>query len=106
MSNPIKPITPKEVDNKKIQSLPDIVLNTFNNAIIENWNGKQATFGQNKIAIIIAKELNITIDKVYNLGYMDIEPLYQKAGWKVTYDKPAYNESYEATYTFHNIYFP
>jgi hypothetical protein len=31
---------------------------------------------------------------------MDFEPFYEKAGWKVVYDKPGYCESYAANFTF------
>jgi hypothetical protein len=95
-----KPIKPDEVIDKKIKSLPDIVIDTFNNAIAEAWNGKESIIYQRTVAFLIANELNISEDKVYDRGYMDIEPIYRKEGWKVQYDKPAYNETYEATYKF------
>jgi hypothetical protein len=39
-------------------------------------------------------------DLIYANRWMDVEPVYRKAGWKVDYDRPGYNESYEAHYTF------
>jgi len=41
-----------------------------------------------------------TRDEVFDKGWLNIEPMYRAAGWKVVYDKPAYNESYEPTFTF------
>ncbi len=32
--------------------------------------------------------------------WLDVETHYQAAGWKVAYDKPAYNENYPACFTF------
>lgn len=37
---------------------------------------------------------------VFERGYLDIEETYRKAGWSVVYDKPGYNETYDAFYTF------
>lgn len=39
-------------------------------------------------------------DELFDKGWMDIEPIYRKSGWRVEYDKPAYNETYPATFTF------
>ena len=33
-------------------------------------------------------------------GVWDFEPIYEKAGWKVSYDGPGYNESYDGYYIF------
>ncbi len=32
--------------------------------------------------------------------WLNVEELYRAQGWTVTYDKPGYNESYPATFTF------
>lgn len=32
--------------------------------------------------------------------HLDVEDVYRAAGWEVTYDKPGYNETYDATFTF------
>ena len=39
-------------------------------------------------------------DVAFDWAWLDFEPEYREAGWKVTYDGPGYNEDYEATYTF------
>ena len=31
---------------------------------------------------------------------MDFEALYRESGWKVSYDSPAYDENYDAYFTF------
>lgn len=33
-------------------------------------------------------------------GWLDFEVVYEEAGWDVVYDKPGYNESYGANFTF------
>lgn len=44
--------------------------------------------------------MNIKSNIVYGKQYLDVEDIYRKEGWKVVYDKPAYCETYEPTFTF------
>jgi hypothetical protein len=97
---PSKPITPAEVTAKKQELLPDEVIDSFNELIAKNWDGHSATIKQDKVADLIATKLNMPKDKVFANHWLDVEDIYRKAGWKVYYDKPGYNESYEATFKF------
>lgn len=95
----IEPITPKAV--KENATKPDEVIEAFNELIQRYWDGKQATFSQMEVARLIDKKLgNVGTKLVYENKYLDIEHIYEKAGWKVVYDKPGFNESYPSTYTF------
>jgi hypothetical protein len=38
--------------------------------------------------------------EVYAKGWLNFEAIYEEAGWKVVYDKPGYNETYDANFTF------
>jgi hypothetical protein len=96
----VKPITPKQVDSAKQAALPEAVIEIFNAAIAESWDGRSSTVMQNEVVTKIAKALEISRDQVFKLGYVDVEPIYRKAGWKVKYDKPGYCESYEAYFEF------
>lgn len=42
----------------------------------------------------------VTENDIFNNHWLDIEDKYALDGWKVIYDKPAYNESYEASFKF------
>lgn len=95
-----KPITPREALKKKEERLPDEVFDAFNEMIADNLRDGVATFKAKDVAALIRSKLQIKGEQVYDKGYMDVEPLYRKAGWKVEYDQPAYCESYDATYTF------
>jgi hypothetical protein len=99
MSN-VKPITPKEVSSKREASIPDAVLEVFNDLIVKYWSGSSATINQDEAAKLIAKKLKCSTEKLYDNHWMDVEPIYKKAGWSVKYDKPGYNESYEAYFVF------
>ncbi len=42
--------------------------------------------------------------EIYERHLLDVEPSYRAEGWEVEYDKPGYNETYEATFTFRKKY--
>jgi hypothetical protein len=96
----MEPIKPKDVDDAKSEKLPDEVIKVFNDLIVEEWNGYSATIVQNAAAKKISNSMGITLDEVYNRGLLDVEHVFRKAGWNVKYDKPGYNETYEATFEF------
>lgn len=96
----VGPIEPNEVQNKKDEQLPEEVFIVFNDIIIENWDGHSATVMQDEVAKRIAKALKITTTQVYNRNLLDVENAYTKAGWKVEYDKPGYNEDYRPYFIF------
>jgi hypothetical protein len=73
--------------------------------ILKNWTNSGAKIDQEDALRLIFKNFKasgkkISADKVFENGWMDVESIFRKEGWKVTYDKPAYNEPYEAYYIF------
>ena len=38
--------------------------------------------------------------ELFDNHYLDIEPAYRNAGWKVEFDKPGYNETYDSYFVF------
>lgn len=92
----MKPIKPSEVIDKKQELIPDEVIEAFNEMIAANWNGTSSTVSQTEVYALIKKKLG----KDFPMNYLDVEDIYRKAGWKVNYDKPGYNESYGATFEF------
>jgi len=95
----MKPITPKQaMDARKTQ--PDAVIKSFNEMIIEKWAGYSATIRQDEIAERIARKLDCSVDEVFDRHYLDIEDIFQAAGWAVLYDKPGYNETYIPFFRF------
>ena len=94
------PIKPKEVQGKKNESIPEEVFEVINAMILEDWDGRSATVSQIEAGRRAAKVLGITTGELYKRKLLDIEDIYRKAGWKVEFDKPGYNESYEAHFIF------
>lgn len=96
----VKPIKPSEVVTRKKETLPPEVITVFNNLIAKNWDGNEAVVKQTDAADAIASALGIERHAVFDNHYLDVEQIYRSEGWLVEYDKPAYNETYEATFTF------
>jgi hypothetical protein len=94
-----KPITPAEVVKLKVTLIPDLVIEAFNELIAENYSGGYSSFTEKKVVARIVKK-GISSTEAYANHWLDVEDLYRSIGWKVEYDKPGYNESYDATFTF------
>lgn len=96
-----RPIKPTEVASAKKKLVPDYVIEAFNELIAENFVDEESTFGQDRVvARIMSMNRELTRREIFDRGYLDVESLYRNAGWSVVYDKPGYNETYDATFTF------
>lgn len=94
----MKPISPDDIVAPEI---PNFVIDIVNRLIRQNYQSRR------KCSIIeqreIVKEIKATInanDLAFDIKWLDFEELYRSVGWNVEYDKPGYNESYEATFKF------
>jgi CO/xanthine dehydrogenase Mo-binding subunit len=96
----IGPFSPEEMISKKYNGTPQEVYEVFNNLIIKNWNGYSATISQNMAVNEIAEKLKMDTSEIFNNNWMNIEEAYRNKGWRVDYNKPGYNEAYEATFYF------
>jgi hypothetical protein len=97
--NKIKPISPAEVKVNKLAGIPDAVFEAFNTAITKNFDGHSAFVRQEEIVSALVK-MGHDRHSIFENHWLDIEPVYEKQGWKVEFDKPGYNESYDANFTF------
>ena len=95
-----KPIKPSEVTKTKYQILPNEVFEAFNELIAKDYSNGLARVGQQEVVNLIKSKLNISSKEVYCNNYLDIEEIYEDAGWDVSYDKPGFNESYPASWIF------
>lgn len=96
----MKPITPKEAATNTLNSISPLMIQAVNECIITHLSNGVAAIEQSTI-INRFNELSaepFVFSK--NRQWLDFEPLFEKAGWEVEYDKPAYNESYESKFTF------
>lgn len=102
----VKPISPDEAYKERVFSIPDEIIEAVNNLLIKNVSkGGYATILQKDIeALALGKFLAngkvVSVSSMYENNWFDFEDLFRAAGWKVEYDRPAYNESYDASFKF------
>jgi hypothetical protein len=97
----IKPISPSEVIELKKKIIPDEVIEIWNRQIAEKYDKMWgAKIIQADIVTLIADKMDVTRKIVYDKGWVDVEDIYRAEGWKVTYDRPGYDETYDAFFTF------
>ena len=101
----MKPIKPDEVSAKKIEVINENMIKAVNDMIVMNWLNDSATFKQKDLVTHYFKVIGVNktqkrVQKLYDDNQLDIEPLFESVGWDVYYDRPAYNETYEPTFTF------
>ncbi len=99
MSNSVQPIKPDEIVGEKERIFPDVVLESFNTIIARNFSNGSANVKQEDV-IALMLEKGLTREEIHRNGYLNVEEIYRSKGWKVSYDKPGFNESYPATFTF------
>lgn len=98
----IKPITPNEIVESLDTIIPSAVIQAVNELLKENYRGIGGAHIRQKDIVIRALQIDESLVEtdIYKKKYLDIETLYEKSGWKVSYDSPAYNESYDAYFVF------
>ena len=96
-----KVISPDEIVLE--DQIPEFVIEAVNNLLKKKFMGGEAYILQNEImaeALSLCPDSEITRQQIFKNKWMDFEPLFEKNGWSVRYDKSGYNESYEANFTF------
>ncbi len=87
------------VAEQKVESFPDAVIEAFNEAIAASYvNGRSSFTVEKVVRLMISKGLSLP--KILDNNWLDIEEIYRKAGWMVEYDQPGFNETYESNFTF------
>ena len=95
-----RPLKPSDVAKAKGKHIPGAVFDCFNRLVTINWNGLEAVVLQEDVLSAIMVALKIQRQEVFDRGLLDVEELYELAGWKVWYDKPGYNETYKPFFRF------
>jgi hypothetical protein len=91
------PLSPDEARKGQTDSIPDFVINAFNELLIKNLstgNPARSTVSQSEVSDLICKSLKEN-EKI-KLQWLNIESLYEKKGWFVHYvkDEGSNNRSY------------
>lgn len=105
----IEPIKPIDVISARKTFLPENVIESFNEMITKHFTGDSAKFRQAEVVELILSKMNkdcengavlVSAQEIYDNKWLNVEDVYESAGWKVDYDKPGYNESYGPTFEF------
>ncbi len=97
----VKALTKEELSNNlKNRSFPPFVVQAFNECIEESKTNHSDDVLRKTVVARIKKLGSVTDKDIMDNNWLDVEEFYRKAGWKVSYNKPPYNESYEAYFTF------
>lgn len=98
---PVKPISPSEIPEQKAKDLPDAVIEIWNQIIAKRYTGRgSVTILQEEVIQALLPLTDGDRRAIFSRGWLDVEELYRANGWKVEYDRPGYNESYEAFWVF------
>lgn len=103
MGEKIKPIRPDEIESNMEYIIPDFVFESVNELLKEVYRGTgYVTIKTDAIVkkILANPRCNVSKDTLFKKRYLDFEKVYGKYGWKVTFDKPAYDENYDSFYKF------
>ncbi len=87
-----RPMTPEEAGAYSVEAIPSIVFDTINEMIAEKMT-------RGNVTLMISDVRNRLRGKgvaLENLSLATVFDGYKRNGWKVYYDAPGYNETYEA----------
>lgn len=97
----VKPLSPKNLKNNIENVIPSVVIQAVNNLLKENYCGKSITITQKNLISEIKKLDNtITNAKLFDNHWLDFEPLFRKNGWKVVYESPDRDQSFDEYFIF------
>lgn len=101
-------ITPEQAKLKT--NIPDFVIEAVNALLRQEYSEGSATIKQDDLIkeiirtwpedLPVSPSKSSKRDMIFNKKWLEIEEEFNKAGWKVEYDKPGYNEDYDAHWNF------
>lgn len=94
-----KPLTPSEAKKRLGEAIPEGVIEAVNELLLKELRSDSlyATLLIGEVCTAIRAKMQVT--KIPDF-WLDFEPVFRRAGWKVEYDRPGYNESYEGNWKF------
>ncbi len=94
------PIRPEQVSAKSSELIPEAVFDCFNDLIAMNFCDGSAVVRQKDVVARMVRHGKLRRKDIFDKGWLNVEAAYRQAGWKVEYDRPGYNEDYEAFFRF------
>jgi hypothetical protein len=105
-------IKPNEVMATVASSIPEFVIEVFNDLIKKHFNGYSARFDLEEAKLAVIEAIKKNNPEHAHLGdrehrsflmerrYMDVEPVFEKAGWKVEFNKQCIGDNFASHYVF------
>ena len=105
MTETIKPFSPADAANAKINMIPKEVIEVVNAILAAKIHPlRPISIKQHEIINGAREKMTNGSDYAnsdfFTKGWLEIEPLYQAEGWKVSYHRPSYDEDFEAYFEF------
>lgn len=104
----VKPLSPNEVKSLRLESLDADMITAVNNLLKKKLDSAgcakllQKDIVDEYFKVKGVEKTDARKKKMHEDHQLDFEDVFRKAGWSVSYDKPGYNESYEASFEFKN----
>lgn len=102
----IKPISPLEALNTKGSLFHPGIIQIVNEFLAARYSGSGGVKILQKeiVDVFLQRHPDYDRKRVFNEHLLDFEPVYEKEGWKVVYDKPGFNEAhYEPSWRFESL---
>lgn len=96
----VNAITPQEAQNSVGADIPDFVIECFNKMILQKYRDGKSTVYVKEVVKKIRELMQGEAEYRYSSEWLDVEPVFERAGWSVLYSKPAYNETGESYFVF------
>ena len=103
----VMPISREEalkIRKENRNGIPDLVFEVVNNLLLTKpWKNNRIFITQDEILNKLTGDEDcgkLNRQTILDKGWLDFEDIYRENGWKVTYDKPGYNENYKPYFIF------
>jgi hypothetical protein len=96
----VEPIKPKDILDNLEDVIHPAVVQAVNELLKEQFRGGSCTIKQKDIESRAKKISGVTSTEIYDKKWMDFEPIFRKAGWKVSYNSPDRDEDFDSYFSF------
>lgn len=91
-------LSPKDITERQRKLIPPFVTEAIDNLLAQKFDGSSAVFSLKEATEAIKDSMPVF--ESFKSEWLNFEPIYREAGWKVVFDRPGCNEDYPATYRF------
>lgn len=102
----VAPITPKEAQRKHLaDTIPSEVYESINEILAERFSEYPITIYQDEVISRVTQKMqsggtSISTEDFFKYHWLDFEPAYEGSGWRVSFFKPSYGDSFKAHWIF------